>query len=197
MGRMPGSVRRPNTSRMGPVPGQHIFVDETKAPRHYLMVAAVVLPQDLVSLRQAMRGLLLPGQRRTHFKSESDSRRRAIASTICATAVRVVIYNASAVRDQREARHACLEAIVTDAAECAAQLLVIERDDSLWEADRKLLYQQVRKAGCAETLRYQHPRAHEESLLWIPDAVAWCWAKGGDWRRRVEPVVHAEYRVGS
>jgi hypothetical protein len=26
-------------------------------------------------------------------------------------------------------------------------------------------------------------------LLAIPDAIAWCWAKGGDWRRRIESVV--------
>jgi hypothetical protein len=57
------------------------------------------------------------------------------------------------------------------------------------EADRRWLYQRVREAGCTETLRYRHLRAHEEPLLAIPDAVAWCWAKGGEWRSRVEPLV--------
>jgi hypothetical protein len=23
----------------------------------------------------------------------------------------------------------------------------------------------------------------------LPEAIAWCWAKGGDWRRSIEPVV--------
>jgi hypothetical protein len=26
-------------------------------------------------------------------------------------------------------------------------------------------------------------------VLALPAAIAWCWANGGDWRRRIEPVV--------
>jgi hypothetical protein len=29
----------------------------------------------------------------------------------------------------------------------------------------------------------------EEPLLWVPDVVAWCYGNGGDWRRRVAPLV--------
>jgi hypothetical protein len=32
-------------------------------------------------------------------------------------------------------------------------------------------------------------RCHEEQLLALPDIVAWCWAKGGDWKRRIRPIV--------
>ena len=65
----------------------------------------------------------------------------------------------------------------------------LEQDDSLIESDRRVLYERVRVAGCEHTLRYEHKAAHEECLLAIPDAVAWCWAKGGEWRRRAEPIV--------
>jgi hypothetical protein len=61
-------------------------------------------------------------------------------------------------------------------------MLVLEQDDTLIASDRKLLYEAARKASCAETLRYVHRRAAAEQLLALPDAVAWCWAKGGDWR---------------
>jgi hypothetical protein len=44
-------------------------------------------------------------------------------------------------------------------------------------------------SGCRDTLRYMHKRANEEPLLAIPDAVAWSWAKGGHWRRRVTGIV--------
>jgi hypothetical protein len=37
----------------------------------------------------------------------------------------------------------------------------------------------------SDTLRYEHRRAAAEQLLTLPDAIAWCWAKGGDWRRRI------------
>jgi hypothetical protein len=61
--------------------------------------------------------------------------------------------------------------------------------------DKRLLYQQVRAAGVADTLRYDHMRAHEECLLAIPDAVAWCWAKGGRWRTKIQPIVSEVRRV--
>ena len=38
-------------------------------------------------------------------------------------------------------------------------------------------------------LRYQHQRAHAELLLALPDVVAWCWVRSGDWRRRVSPII--------
>jgi hypothetical protein len=38
-------------------------------------------------------------------------------------------------------------------------------------------------------LLYEHLKPHEEPLLWVPDAVAWCYGNGGDWRRRVAPLV--------
>jgi hypothetical protein len=47
----------------------------------------------------------------------------------------------------------------------------------------------TRDVGSRDTLRYQHRRAATDQLLAIPDAIAWCWAKGGDWRRRIDPVV--------
>jgi len=49
-------------------------------------------------------------------------------------------------------------------------------------------YRRVREVGCVD-LRYEHRRASSEVLLALPDAVAWCWAKGGDWRRRIAPAV--------
>jgi hypothetical protein len=55
--------------------------------------------------------------------------------------------------------------------------------------DRQCLIDLTRVAGCRDTLRYEHRRASAEQLLAIPDVIAWCWAKGGDWRRRVERAV--------
>jgi len=61
----------------------HIFVDETKH-RDYLLVAGVVLPADLDTMRKMIRNLILPGQRRLHMKDESASRKRVIAAAITA-----------------------------------------------------------------------------------------------------------------
>jgi len=75
---------------------------------------------------------------------------------------------------------------VVDAAARDDAMLVLEQDDTLVVSDRKLLYRATREAGCPD-LRYEHRRAAVEQLLALPDAIAWCWAKNGDWRRRIHP----------
>lgn len=171
----------------------HIFVDETKNGT-YLVAATLIRPTDLTATRRQIKGLLLPGQRSVHFTKENDSRRRKIITTICATGASVILYDASGFHDERKARAACLTALLQDAAEQGAQMLVIEQDDSLVPHDRRLLFDTVRKLGIEGQLRYEHKPPHEESLLWIPDAVAWCWTKKKDWRPRVDPIVQ-EIRV--
>lgn len=84
---------------------------------------------------------------------------------------------------------------MVDAAEDGTSLILLEQDDRVIESDRRLLHQWTTKLGCVDRLMYEHRRPHEECLLWISDAVAWCWYKGGDWRRRVEPVVTATKKV--
>jgi len=171
------------------VSGGHVFVDETKR-RGYLLVAGVVLPEDLDVVRRVLRGLVLPGQRRLHMKDESDSRKRSIATAISVSDVQATIYDAGRrYRNERERRAACLRAIVEDAARRGDAMLVLEQDDSLVSWDNQHLIEFTRAAGCRDTLRYEHRRAAVDLALAIPDAIAWCWAKGGDWRRRVEPVV--------
>jgi hypothetical protein len=96
--------------------------------------------------------------------------------------------------DPKRARDACL-ILVEDLASVRAERLVLEREDAALKGDNALLYVQVRKAGIADAPRYDHMRAYEESLLALPDAIVWCWAKGGLWRRRVRPLVETVRRV--
>ncbi len=167
----------------------HVFVDETKH-RGYLLVAGVVVPGDLESVRRTLRGLVLPGQRRLHTKDENDQRRRSIATAIAASGVTATIYDAGRrYRNERERRAACLHALIIDAAQRGDAMLVLEQDDTLLSWDNQRLIEFTREAGCRDTLRYEHRRAASELLLAVLDAIAWCWAKGGDWRRRVEPIV--------
>jgi len=167
----------------------HIFVDETKH-RDYLLVAGVVIPGDLDPIRKAVRGLVLPGQRRLHINAENDSRRRAIAAMIVDNAIQATIYDAGRrYSTERDRRAACLHALVGDAARRGDVMLILEQDDTLVSWDNRHLIDYTRAAGCRDTLRYEHRRAAAEQVLAVPDAIAWCWAKGGDWRRRVAPVV--------
>lgn len=167
----------------------HVFIDESKR-RGYLLVASAVVTGDLADTRRMLRGLILPGQRRLHMKDESDSRKRSIATAISVSGIQATIYDAGRHRTERERRAECLRSLVTDLAAQDVAMLVLEQDDTLVASDRALLYRATRVAGCAE-LRYEHRRASTELLLALPDAIAWCWAKGGDWRRRIEPVASA------
>jgi len=109
----------------------HVFVDESKQ-RGYLLVASVVVPSDLDSVRRVLRGLVLPGQRRPHMKDESESRKRSIATAITVSGVTATIYDAGRrYRDERERRAACLHALVLDAARRGDAMLVLEQDDTL------------------------------------------------------------------
>ncbi len=166
----------------------HLFIDETK-DRDYLLVASVHPSSDLDPLRKLMRGMVLKGQHRIHMKKESDPRKRMIAAAICGVGVQATIYDAGRHhRNELEARAACLHGVVTDLDPHTPNLLVLEQDDSLIDFDRRQLYT-ITRTKQLHGVRYEHRRASAEQLLAIPDAIAWCWAKGGDWRRRIEPAV--------
>lgn len=172
-----------------PASGAHVFVDESKQ-RDYLLVAAVVMPSDLAEARRSLRSLVMPGQRRLHMKKESDARRRAIIDAITATGAAAIIYNAGRPgRHELDAREVCLRAVVTDVAAAGHRMLIIEQDDSLLWWDRQRLIEITRAVGCRTTLRYEHRRAEQDMLLAVPDAISWCWAKGGQWHDRVRPLV--------
>lgn len=166
----------------------HVFVDESKRGG-YLMTAAAVLPGDLNRARQAVRSLILPGQRRLHFTHESDNRRKQILDVIAELSPTATIYDGSA-HDRRRQREACLTGLIADLATAGTRMLVLETDESVLELDRRILYRSTRLHGC-EALEYRHHRAHEEPLLAIPDALAWCWQRGGPWKVRAKDFVSA------
>lgn len=172
----------------------HVFVDETKE-RGYLVAAAIVCPESLAAARQSIRALILPRQRRIHFKAESDPRRRKVIDTLVDLKVRATLYDAYDHASSKQARDACLVRLVADIKEINAARLVLERDDSTLQSDEALLRRHIRVPGLMPDLRYEHLRAHEECLLAIPDAIAWCWARGGHWRTRMEEIVSQVRRV--
>jgi len=168
--------------------GAHIFADESKRSS-FVLVAAVIPPDDLTKMRQLVAGLRLPGQRRLHFVGEQDSRRKQILRAFVAAGVQTVIYDGAGYRDGKVARDAAVARLTADAIRLRADRLVLELDDSVAAKDRLVIREQLVKAGVPESLLYEHRRAHEECLLSIPDAVAWSWSKAGPWRKQIEPLV--------
>lgn len=164
-----------------------LFIDESKS-RGYTLVAAVIVPADAASMRKAVRELVLPGQRRLHFTRESDPRRRAILSALSALGVRAHVFRSGAEREA-DGREDCLKALVAYAHEHSHSRLVLERDESIEKADRRILYREIKARGLSDAVHYELEAPHDEPLLWIPDALAWSFTKGGDWKRRIAPML--------
>lgn len=175
----------------------HIYVDETKA-KGYLVVAATGSYDGLQVATRDLGSLLLPGQRSLHMKDEKEPRKRAIADRIVRLGnlgFRAVIYDAGRVGTERERRARCLQALINDASDDPRARIVLDRDETLLSWDRQTLLELTSANGLRDRISYAHINRHEEPLLIIPDAIAWCWAKGGHWRQRVRPIVSAVREV--
>jgi hypothetical protein len=170
----------------------HSFVDESKR-NSYLVAAALVAPAHLAKARRAIAALVMPGQRRIHFYSERDSRKTQIITTIAELPIEVMLFEVSDSCHESVARGRCLQALIEDHIARRVSRIALERDESQVEADRRILRRELDRTGSVDLVTYEHVRAHEEALLAIPDAVAWCWTKGGHWRIKVKALV-AEVR---
>ena len=166
-----------------------VYADESKA-RDYLLVAAVVLPTDATLVRKGVRSLILPRQERVHMVAESDSRRRQVLSTLQELNVGATVYRAQGRhRTQLTARKACLERIVQDMAVARHEHLTLESDSTQDQRDRQTLIEATRRFNCRGSLTYEHLAARHEPLLIVPDAIAWAFARGGEWAPRVQPLI--------
>jgi hypothetical protein len=176
---------------------QYIYIDESKKDT-YVVAAATQPAADIDKLRKMLRAeLVLRGQTRIHMVKESDPRRRKIADAICRYAPgTVAIYEARKRHaDKLAARHDCLQGVIDDIPSGVETVLVLDQDDSILHWDKEFLYQAVRRAGLVDTVRYGHQRARTELLLSVPDAIAWCWARGGPWRKRIMPAVRTTKQI--
>ncbi|MBB5807025.1 hypothetical protein F4560_006793 [Saccharothrix ecbatanensis] len=166
----------------------HVFVDESHRSS-YLVVAAYIPIRQLVPIRAVMRGLCLSGERRVHFQAESDNRRRKIVARLVEHPLRVRVYTGRGPKDATRA--VLLRELVAEVLDAGAQRLVIESRGLARDRDdrREIVGTLQRLRAPIDALAYEHFQPHEDPALWIPDAVAWCFGAGGDWRRRVEPLV--------
>lgn len=163
----------------------HVFVDETKT-RDYVVAAATLPAGKVTQARKALRGLLLPRQDRIHFAKEKDAYRDRVLHVMCGLEVQVTLYIAKT-KDQRAGRAACLTAVVEDVLKDRAAHLTIERDESLMRSDLELISDLLYPVTDKPAYRLDVPRS--EPLLWISDAVCWCYQRGGRWIDAARPLV--------
>ncbi len=167
-----------------------LFADESK--RRQFTLAVVEAEADRVkTYRKRIKRHLLPGQERLHFKHEKPGRRAEIWNEIHAWSIRIHII-VSAERYEAEARNVCLWELTRCAPELRANLIVVERDQSRYAADRHTLTSGLRGTGIA----WQVQEAKSEPMLWAADAAAWLWTHpDAHWRSRVAPFVDRVTRL--
>ena len=164
-----------------------LYIDESKS-NGYVIVTAVVASGDVAQMRKSVAAMRRGGQRRIHFVKENDRRRREILSEFERMGVRATIYRAEGLSDA-DARELCFGAIVADAVASAVDRIVLERDDSIEKWDRGVLYRELDARGMRHKITYSHDTSAGELLLCVPDAIAWSYARGGEWSYRIEALI--------
>ncbi len=159
-----------------------MYVDESKA-KAYLLAAVMVPSGNLTKFRRIMKSFLMPGQGHIHFVNEKDSRRKQILQALDELGVQARIYRVAGL-NPIVARAVCIEALMDDLVELQVTSLNFELEESAKNSDVILLRQGLERRGLRAVTEYKHLGKSAEPILWIADAIAWSYARGGDFRRR-------------
>ena len=158
-----------------------LYIDECKQ-KPYLLTATLVLQRENSVARRALRQLLLPGQRSLDFKSENSRRKRQILGVLIKLNFKLLVIKCDALPRHRT-RNCAFESLLAYRNAYSISHLVIELDETVRVTDNQLLKQ------LQEPLLWDHRHRHEEPLLWVADAAAWCVNRGGEWERMVRPLI--------
>jgi hypothetical protein len=166
-----------------------VFIDESIRSNRYLLCALSIEASMAGRLRRDVRGMLLAGQRRLHFKLEGKRRRRHLLAQFVKLELDIFVVRSqiTSERTAEGARAECLATLVEQAqAGGRGVTLYIERRDGLDQNDRETI---VRAREPKPALNFEHLRPQGEPLLWIPDAFAWAVGARGEWLDRVRDAV--------
>ena len=165
-------------------------MDESERDRRYYLCVALVDQAHVTTLRRQLSSLLMPGQRELHFYQEKPPRRRALADRIAKLPAAVRIYQtAYTPKTDESARQACLDLAVTDLLKMGAHRLVIDSRRERDRFDSRTIRTQLRSESIDCNFSYDHNDSKLEPLCWIADTAGWCFGAGGDWRRRIMPII--------
>jgi hypothetical protein len=170
-----------------------LYLDESKA-KNYVFIGVLVQDGEAPRLRKRVAALKMPGQRSIHFVNEGESRRKKLLqeySELGINAVKVV----STRKNKLDAREDCVRVLVHLAASMGCNSLVFDRDESVISKDELWLKSELRKVNKREPIGFQHLSRHEEPILWVADALAWCDSRGGDWRKRIQSFIFSETEI--
>ena len=184
---------REGTGSREPADGQltaQAFVDESARGSNYHVRVAVVADGDVDALRRLVRSFCLPGQRRWHFVTERDSRRRQILDAVVGSGQVSALAFYGKGRDT-DIRAESFRRMVAPLLDRGVQRLTIESRQGRDQRDRQVLVEELHRLE-RPALRYLHLPPTGDPLLWVADALAWSHSAGGAWRTRIAPITVAE-----
>ena len=164
-----------------------VYIDESKS-KAYVIVAVLIAPGKAAGIRKRMNLLRMPRQGHIHFVNEGPARRKQILTEIQDMGIRARVYKVSGL-SSITARAVCLDALIEELNLVSATHLVIERDDSAVKTDVFILRRGLQRQGLSHRVEYKHLGKSEEPLLWVADAIAWSYARGGDFKRRAMALI--------
>ena len=162
----------------------HAYVDESFEGA-YLMALVAVDGGDVAATRSKTRRLRARGASRFHMSSESDQRRDRALALIRELPVTAVVVEVRGDTPAHQRRVRAIESIVSECVRLGASRLLFELDISVVRRDRSTVARALRSTDDASALTYGFVGGAAEPLLWLPDAVAWAWARGGHWRGKL------------
>jgi hypothetical protein len=169
----------------------HAFIDESARGRTYLITVTVSAPHELGPVRRELKGLLLPGEREIHFKKTKNPRRRTLADRMSSMPVTAHVYMTDYTsKTEEDARQRCLDRTVRDLVVAGARRIVL--DSRQWHRDvhdKGTLQRALGERPSKTELTYEHMESPMEPILWVSDAVGWCYGAGGAWKTRIGPII--------
>ena len=156
----------------------HLFIDES-VQKSFVLVGVNFNASHVALGRQHTKKLLLLGQSFLHMKRESDARRKFLTQSIGDFPCNISVIES---RNSSSELSATRQELLRELAELSTtdvERIVLDRT---MESNRDLVTIGRSKIASADV---HHVPSRQEPLLWIPDIVAWAYAKGGEFRTLV------------
>lgn len=163
-----------------PTPSGHYraFGDESASRRQmdpgvYMFAATLLDPACEGEVRALMRDLLLPGQKKVHWREDRDSRHDVVVDAIAQAGVEALVVvrrGPDGEADERR-RRKTLERFVPELEVLGCAHLVLESRGAADDRRDRAMLDALRARRLSTSLRLDHTPGPGEPLLWIADAV--------------------------
>jgi hypothetical protein len=166
----------------------------------YLLAAVIADPEACDPARQALRPLKAKGERKLHWHSEGDPRRRKITSAIAVCNIESVVIIGAPVdkKKQERARAQCLEHLLWELDVWGISHVWVEnRTQTLNQRDMKTVDRLRGRQIISNDLRLDMALPSEEPMLWLPDVIAGAvsCARGGETDEWLLTLEHQIYEI--